>query len=160
MSVNKVILVGRLGNDPEMRATQSGSPVANFNIATSEYRTDQSGQRQEKTEWHKIVVFGRQAETCKQYLGKGRQVYIEGKIQTRQWTDQQGQTRYSTEIVAREVTFLGDRGNAGTGASSGGGGWGQQQPAQAPAAPAPAAPAPFGQTSGGGGGFNDDDIPF
>jgi len=162
MSVNKVILVGRLGNDPEMRATQSGNPVANFNIATSEYRTDQSGQRQEKTEWHKIVVFGRQAETCKQYLSKGRQVYLEGKIQTRQWTDQQGQTRYSTEIVAREVTFLGERGGAGASQGGGGGGWNQQAPAPAapaPAAPAPAAPAPFGHT-GGGGGFNDDDIPF
>ena len=160
MSVNKVILVGRLGNDPEMRATQSGNPVANFNIATSEFRTDQSGQRQENTEWHRIVVFGRQAETCKQYLSKGRQVYVEGRLQTRQWTDQQGQNRSTTEIVARDVKFLGERGGASTGApAGGGGGWNQQAPA--PAAPAPAAPAPFGATGGGsGGGFNDDDIPF
>ena len=160
MSVNKVILVGRLGSDPEMKSTQSGSAVANLRIATSEYRTDQQGNRQEQTEWHRVVAFGKTAELCGKYLSKGRQVYLEGKIQTRQWTDQQGQTRYTTEVIAREVTFLGERtGNAG--ASPGGytqnqGGWGQSAPAS------PAAPAPFdsGPLGGGGGGFNDDDIPF
>lgn len=166
MSVNKAILVGNLGSDPEIRYTQSGKPVVNFTIATSENWTDQQGQKQEKTEWHKIVVFGRQAENCKQYLSKGRKVYIEGKIQTEQWTDQQGQKRYTTKINAREVQFLSDRNSSGASAPSGGGGGGgwnqnQNQNQNAPQA-APAAPAPFppAQGGGGGGGFNDDDIPF
>ena len=161
MSVNKVILVGRLGNDPEMKSTQSGSAVANLSIATSESWTDKQGQRQERTEWHRVVFDDRVAELCGRYLSKGRQVYIEGKIQTRKWTDQQGQTRYSTEVIGREMKFLGERGGASEGAGNynrgggsndwgGGGGRPQQQPS---------APAPF-QPSGDGGGFNDDDIPF
>lgn len=104
--VNKVILVGRLGADPEIRYTQSGSGVTNFNIATSENWTDKEGQRQERTEWHRIVVWGKMAETCAQYLGKGRQVYVEGRLQTRQWDDKEGNKRYTTEVVANTVQFL------------------------------------------------------
>ena len=108
--INKVILVGRLGNDPEIRYTQQGVAVSNFNLATSENWMDKSGQKQEKTEWHRVVVWGKMAETCSQYLGKGRQVYIEGRLQTRQWDDKEGQKRYTTEVVASTVQFL-DRGD-------------------------------------------------
>lgn len=107
--VNKVILVGRLGGDPEIRYTQSGAGVANFNIATSESWTDKEGQKQEKTEWHRIVVWGKMAETCAQYLSKGRQVFVEGRLQTRQWDDKDGNKRYTTEVIANTVQFL-DRG--------------------------------------------------
>lgn len=107
--VNKVILVGRLGSDPEVRYTQQGSAVANFNIATSENWTDKNGEKQEKTEWHKIVVWGKVAELCSQYLSKGRQVFVEGRLQTRQWEDKDGGKRYTTEVVANTVQFL-DRG--------------------------------------------------
>ena len=93
MSVNKVILVGRLGQDPEVKYTPSGAAVANFSVATNESWVDRSGQKQERTEWHRVVVWGKQAENCGQYLGKGRQVYLEGRLQTRQWQDQQGQSR-------------------------------------------------------------------
>ena len=110
MSVNKVILVGNLGADPEMRFTQGGQAVANLRIATTERWTDKNGQKQEATEWHRVVVWGKTAEICGQYLTKGRQVYIEGRIRTRQWQDQQGQKRYSTEIVAQTVQMLGARG--------------------------------------------------
>src|SRR3954467_7268212 len=118
MSVNKVILVGRLGQNPEVRYTPSGAAVANFSIATSESWMDKSGQKQEKTEWHRIVVWGKIAETCGQYLTKGRQVYIEGRLQTRQWQDKDGQTKYTTEVQAQTVQFLG--GNAGASAGAGG----------------------------------------
>lgn len=104
--VNKVILVGRLGNDPEIRYTQQGTAVGNFNIATSEIYTDKAGQRQEKTEWHRIVVWGKPAENCGKYLGKGRQVYVEGRLQTRQWDDKEGNKRYTTEVNASTVQFL------------------------------------------------------
>lgn len=104
--VNKVILVGRLGNDPEIRYTQQGVAVTNFNIATSENWVDKGGQKQERTEWHRIVVWGKMAEICSQYLGKGRQVYVEGRLQTRQWEDKDGQKRYTTEVVAATVQFL------------------------------------------------------
>ena len=107
--VNKVILLGNLGANPEMRFTQGGSPVANLRIATTERWTDKNGQKQELTEWHRIVVWGKQAEICGQYLTKGRQIYVEGRIRTRQWQDQQGQKRYSTEIVAQTVQMLGSR---------------------------------------------------
>lgn len=107
--VNKVILVGRLGGDPEIRYTQGGAAVANFNIATSENWTDREGQKQERTEWHRIVVWGKMAETCSQFLAKGRQVFVEGRLQTRQWDDKEGNKRYTTEIVANTVQFL-DRG--------------------------------------------------
>jgi len=108
--VNKVILVGNLGANPELRYTQGQQAVANLRIATTEKWTDKSGQKQEATEWHRVVVWGRQAEICGQYLTKGRQVYIEGRIRTRQWQDQQGQKRYTTEIVAQNVQMLGGRG--------------------------------------------------
>lgn len=111
MSVNKVILVGRLGQNPEVRYTAAGAPVATFSLATSENWMDKSGQKQERTEWHRIVVWGKMAETCNQYLSKGRQVYIEGRLQTRQWQDKEGQTKYTTEVQAQTVQFLGS--NAG-----------------------------------------------
>ncbi len=110
MSVNKAILVGRLGGDPEIRHTQGGNTVCNFRIATDERWTDKSGQKQEKTEWHRIVVWGKQAESCGQYLQKGRQVYVAGSIETREWTDKNGQRRWTTEIKARNVRFLSDGG--------------------------------------------------
>jgi len=111
--VNKVILVGNLGANPEIRYTQGGQTVANLRLATTEKWTDKSGQKQEATEWHRVVVWGRQAEIVGQYLTKGRQVYIEGKIRTRQWQDQQGQKRFTTEIVAQNVQMLGGRGAGG-----------------------------------------------
>jgi single-strand DNA-binding protein len=110
MSVNKVILVGRLGQNPEVRYTPSGAAVANFSVATNEAWTDKSGQKQERTEWHKVVVWGKLAELCNQYLSKGRQVYVEGRLQTRQWQDKEGQTKYTTEIQAQTVQFLGANG--------------------------------------------------
>ncbi len=112
MSVNIAIVVGNLGKDPEVRFTQSGRAVANFPIATSESWTGQDGSPQERTEWHNIVVWGKQAESCGQYLSKGRQVFVQGRIQTRKWTDQNGQDRYTTEIVAQRVQFLGGGGGA------------------------------------------------
>lgn len=159
MSVNKVILIGRLGQNPELKYTQGGTAVANFSLATNEVYTDKSGQRQESTEWHRIVVWGKQAELCSQYLAKGREVFLEGKIQTRQWQDQNGQTRYTTEVVAQNVRFLGGQ---------------QQQGASAPApsagmgmgAAAPSATPSFGSSPFGGGvssdepSFTEDDIPF
>jgi single-strand DNA-binding protein len=117
MSVNKVILVGRLGQNPEVRYTPGGAAVANFSVATNEYWMDKSGQKQERTEWHRVVVWGKTAEHCQQYLAKGRQVFVEGRIQTRQWQDKDGQTKYTTEIQAQTVQFL-DGGN-GTRASGG-----------------------------------------
>jgi len=119
-SVNKVILVGNLGQDPEVRYTPSGSAVANFSIATNESWKGKDGQDQERTEWHKIVVWGKQAENCGEYLSKGRTVYIEGRLQTRDWTDKEGVKRYTTEIVANTVQFLGGPGGAkGAGAPQG-----------------------------------------
>src|SRR3954469_4498854 len=109
MSVNKVILVGNLGANPEVRFTQGGQPVANLRIATTERWTDKQGQRQESTEWHRVVLFGKTAEIAQKYLTKGRQVFIEGRIQPRQWQDQQGQKRYSTEVVATNMQLLGGR---------------------------------------------------
>lgn len=109
--VNKVILVGNLGRDPEVRYSQSGTAVANFSIATSESWTDKQGQRQERTEWHRIVAWGKLAELCGEYLARGRQVYVEGKLQTRKYEDKNGIEKYSTEINANQVTFLGGKGN-------------------------------------------------
>jgi len=106
MSVNKVILIGRLGADPEKLVTGSGKTVTKFNLATNERWKDSSGQKQERTEWHRIIVWGAQAETCAEYLGKGRQVYIEGKNQTRKY-EKDGVTHYSTEVVATNIQFLG-----------------------------------------------------
>ncbi|MFW5722143.1 MAG: single-stranded DNA-binding protein [Desulfohalobiaceae bacterium] len=110
-SFNKVILVGRLGQDPKLAYTASGSPVVNFSMATDESFTDQQGTRQERTEWHRIVVFGRQAEMCSNYLAKGRLVLVEGSLQTRQWEDQQGQKRYTTEVKALRVNFMDSKGS-------------------------------------------------
>lgn len=112
--LNKAMIIGRLGREPELKYTQSGMPVTTLNIATDESYLDRDGNRVEKTEWHKVTVFQRAAENCSQYLSKGSLVYVEGRIQTRKWQDQQGQDRYSTEIVASTVRFLdkkGDRNN-------------------------------------------------
>lgn len=105
--VNKVILIGNLGKDPEIRYTTGGSAVANFTIATSDSYTDKDGQKQEKTEWHRIVAWGRLAEICGEYLSKGRMVYIEGSLRTRSWEDKDGNTRWTTEVVARSMEMLG-----------------------------------------------------
>jgi len=141
--INKVILVGNLGADPETRAMPSGSTVANLRIATSEsWRDKQSGEQQERTEWHRVVLFGRLGEVAAEYLKKGSQVYIEGSLRTRKWQDKQGVERYSTEIVGNDMQMLGGRGGGGMGGGSGGGGGGSG--------------AGFGQgggaSSGGGGG--------
>jgi single-strand DNA-binding protein len=141
--VNKAIIIGNLGRDPEVRFTPSGRAVAKFTVATSERWTDQQGQRQEKTEWHNIVVWGKQAETCGQYLAKGRQVYVEGRITNRSYDDKDGNKRYITEIIARDVRFLG--GGSGGGACGGGGR--SQEPFSAPqgedASPEPEDDIPF-----------------
>jgi single-strand DNA-binding protein len=118
MSINKVILIGNLGQNPEVKHSASGQAICNLSIATNESWTDKNGQKQEKTEWHRVVVFGKLAEICGQYLQKGRQAYIEGKLQTRSWQDKDNQTRYTTEVVAQSVQFLG--GNAGAGRSQSG----------------------------------------
>jgi single-strand DNA-binding protein len=151
MSVNKVILVGRLGKDPETRYMTSGEAVTNCTLATSENWKDKNGEKQERTEWHNLVFYRRLAEIAGEYLRKGSQVYIEGKIQTRKWQDKEGRDRYTTEIIVNEMQMLGSK-------SSGGGSFEvveNQAPRSAPAAkPAAAAPAK--------GNFDsfDDDIPF
>ncbi len=151
--INKVILIGNLGADPETRAIPSGTTVANLRIATSEsWRDKQSGEQQERTEWHRVAMFGRLAEIAAEYLKKGSQVYIEGSLRTRKWQDKQGNDRYSTEIIGNELQMLGGRG--GGGAATG-------------TSPAPS----FAEESSGGGGAGggssgsrseefDDDIPF
>jgi single-strand DNA-binding protein len=114
MSVNKVILVGNLGRDPEVRATPSGQSVCNFSLATTERYTDRAGQQRDQTEWHNVVVWGKQADLCAQYLKKGRQVYVEGRLTTRQYEAKDGTgKRYRTEVVAQRVQFLGGRAAAG-----------------------------------------------
>ncbi|MHB1541180.1 MAG: single-stranded DNA-binding protein [Steroidobacteraceae bacterium] len=157
--INKVILIGHLGADPETRAMPSGSSVANLRIATTEsWRDKQSGEQQERTEWHRVALFGRLAEIAAEYLRKGSQVYIEGSLRTRKWQDKQGNERYSTEIIGNEMQMLGGRGGAGAGSASGGGG------ASAGAgSPAAGESAEFPQSPGGGSGEGtdfDDDIPF
>ena len=117
-SVNKVILVGNLGRDAELRYTTGGAAVATFNLATTEVWNDKSGQKQEKTEWHRIVLWGKQAESLQEYLTKGKQIYVEGRLQTRQWDDKDGNKKYTTEIKADRITLLG--GGGGGGARSGG----------------------------------------
>lgn len=114
MAVNKVMLIGNLGRDPEIRYTTSGQAVANFTLATTEKYTNKAGERQEDTEWHRIVAWGRLAEICGEYLSKGRMVYIEGSIKTRSWEDKEGNTKYTTEIVARNMQMLGGQGGQGT----------------------------------------------
>jgi single-strand DNA-binding protein len=151
--VNKVILIGNLGADPELRYTPGGQPVANFRIATSETWVDKQGQKQERTEWHRIVAWGKLAELCGEYLAKGRQVFIEGKLQTRQWEDRDGNKRFTTEIQAREITFLGSRGEgANVGARASKAAPGAQANGEAPA-----------QDTGydyGPPPMADDDVPF
>jgi single-strand DNA-binding protein len=153
--VNKVILVGNLGRDPEVRYTPGGQAVANFTIATNEAWTDKSGQKQERTEWHRIVVWGKQAELCGEYLSKGRQVYLEGRLQTREWTNKEGAKQYTTEVVANQVVFLsgGDRSGQGRGRGAPGGA-GAGDELGPPPAGFDEAPASAGKAAG------DDDIPF
>ncbi|EIM28541.1 single-stranded DNA-binding protein [Microvirga lotononidis] len=176
-SVNKVILVGNLGRDPEVRRLSNGEPVVNLRIATSETWKDKgTGERKEKTEWHSVVIFNENlARVAEQYLKKGSKVYVEGQLQTRKWTDQQGQEKYTTEVVLQrfrgELTILDSRGGSGAlqygdeepGQISRGGDFGRSSPSQ-DRRPAPS----FGGSGGGGGGggggsrYNDldDDIPF
>jgi len=116
--VNKVIIVGRLGSDPEVKTVSGGNTVARLSVATSETWNDRDGNKQERTEWHRVVVWGKLADLCGKYLSKGRQVYLEGRLQTRSWEDQQGQKKYTTEVVAQTVQFLGGQG-MGAGAQSG-----------------------------------------
>jgi single-strand DNA-binding protein len=125
MSVNKVMILGRLGTDPELKYTPSGAAVCNFSLATSESWADKSGQKQEKTEWHRVVVWGKLAELCNQYLSKGKQAFVEGSLQTRSWEGQDGSKRYTTEINARNIQFL-------SGASANGEKSNSQAPEQAP----------------------------
>ncbi|HGN1706788.1 TPA: single-stranded DNA-binding protein [Providencia rettgeri] len=167
--VNKVILIGNLGQDPEIRYMPNGGAVANLTLATSEsWRDKQTGEMREKTEWHRVVIFGKLAEVAGEYLKKGSQVYIEGSLQTRKWQDQSGQDRYTTEIVVNiggSMQMLGGRGGDASSQNQGGqGGWGQpQQPQAAQQFSGSAAPArsgtPAPQTNEPPMDF-DDDIPF
>lgn len=142
--INKVILIGNLGQDPEVRFTPSGTAVANLNLATSDTWMDkQTGQRQERTEWHRIVLFNKTAEIAQQYLKKGAKVYIEGRLQTRKWQDQNGQDKYSTEIVANDMQMLDSRG----GDFQGGGSYQNNQPQQGGGYP------PQGNNQSQGGGY-------
>src|SRR6516162_2280522 len=158
MSVNRVILVGRLGRDPETRYTGSGQAVANFSVATDESYKDRNGERQKRTEWHKIVVWGKQAEIAQQYLKKGSLVFIEGRIQSREWQDKEGQKRTSFEIVANNFRMLGGR-SEGAAAGAGGGGGGARAAEEDYGAPHSGGEEPMG---GGGGApeISDEDIPF
>lgn len=150
MSLNKVMVIGNLGDDPEVRATPGGATVATLRVATNERWTDKGGQQQERTEWHRVVVWGKQAEQCGQYLSKGRQVFVEGRIQTREWQDKDNNKRYTTEIVAQRVQFLGGKSEGRTG--------GAQSSSNSVGG--------FGGPSGGfdspdmGSAVGDDDIPF
>lgn len=155
--VNKVIIVGNLGNDPDMRTMPNGDAVANLSVATSESWTDRnSGERREQTEWHRIVFFRRQAEIAGEYLRKGSKVYVEGKLKTRKWQDQNGQDRYTTEIVGDTLQMLDARGQGGDFAPQGGG-YSAPAPRQATPQAAPAQSAP--QSAPPADNF-DDDIPF
>lgn len=125
MSVNKVILIGNLGRDPELRYMQNGNPVASLNVATTrKWRNKQTNEMVEETEWHRVSVFGASAEHCNNYLSKGRQVYVEGRLRTRSYDDKDGVKKYATEIIADTVQFLGGRGEGGGGGGRGGGGGG------------------------------------
>ncbi|MBM4415405.1 MAG: single-stranded DNA-binding protein [Chloroflexi bacterium] len=128
-SLNKVMIIGNLGADPEMRYTANGSAVTEFRVAASDSWTDQSGERRERTEWFTVITWNRLAETCAQYLAKGRQVYVEGRLQTRSWDGQDGQKHYKTEVIAETVRFLGSRDDRG-----GGGAYAQPLPVGADAA--------------------------
>ena len=152
--INKVILIGHLGADPETRAMPSGMTVANLRLATTEsWKDKQSGEQQERTEWHNVALFGRLGEIAAEYLRKGSQVYIEGRLRTRKWQDKEGRDRYTTEIIGNEMQMLGGRGAAGGGAGGGGGGSGE-----------PAPRTEHAEAAAGGAGASrddfDDDIPF
>ena len=152
--INKVILVGNLGADPETRYTASGAAITNITIATSEsWRDKQTGENQERTEWHRVVFFNRLAEIAGEYLRKGRQVYIEGSLRTRKWQGQDGQDRYTTEVVASEMQMLGGRGGEAS-ARPAGSGFRDSQPAQQKQAPEKSTAAPVEDN------FAEDDIPF
>lgn len=154
--INKVILIGNLGRDPEVRYTPSGQAVANFTVATNEAWTDKAGQKQERTEWHRVVVWGKAAENCGEYLSKGRQVYVEGRLQTREWTNKEGAKQFTTEVVANPVggvVFLagGDRSGGGRGSGRGSG---------APADDFGGSPPVMDEGPSGGPKPAEDDIPF
>ena len=147
--VNKVIIVGNLGNDPDTRYMPSGGAVTNLSVATNEsWKDKQTGEQKDRTEWHRVAMFGRLAEIAAEYLRKGSQVYIEGKLRTRKWQDQSGNDRYTTEIIADEMQMLGGRSGAGAPAMNDMGG------------PPPAPPQGGGGRPSGGGDDFDDDIPF
>jgi single-strand DNA-binding protein len=161
--VNKVILVGHLGADPDMRYTPSGQGVCELRLATSESWNDKNGQRQERTEWHRVVVWGKRAEICSKYLAKGRQVYIEGRIQTRNYDDKDGNKRYITEVIANDVQFLGGGAGRDGGSAAPAGGGGSRSGAGGRSDEPPPDPDMGGYGGGGGGGGGpgpDDDIPF
>jgi single-strand DNA-binding protein len=157
-SVNKVILIGNLGRDPETRYTTGGDAVTNLRIATTDTWKDKAGEKQEKTEWHTVVLFGRQAEIAGEYLKKGRPVYIEGRLQTRKWTDKEGVEKYSTEVVGDRMQLLGSRDGPGSGDaefSGGGSGGARREGGGAPAGAAKPTAAPKKNVDD-----FDDDIPF
>jgi single-strand DNA-binding protein len=161
--VNKVILVGNLGADPEVRTSPNGSTIANLRIATGEAWRDQQGQLQERTEWHRVVVFGRSAEVARDYLRKGSKLYLEGRLQTRKWQDKNGQDQYTTEIVAQEFQMLdragGEGGSAGPRPQGGNPNRGNNDFGSAPRGPS--ADAGYPAASAGGNDMDfDDDIPF
>jgi single-strand DNA-binding protein len=151
-SVNKVILVGNLGRDAELRFTPGGAPVATLNLATTEVWNDKGGQKQEKTEWHRVVLWGKSAETLSEYLVKGKQIYVEGRLQTRQWDDKDGNKRYTTEIRSDRVVLL----SSGGGGAGAGGGGGRSQ-GRGAGAGGGAMDEPMGDP---GSELTDDDIPF
>jgi single-strand DNA-binding protein len=157
-SVNKVILIGNLGRDPEVRYTPSGSAVCNLRLATTRtWKNRESGERQEETEWHSVVLYDRQAEVAGEYLKKGRSVYIEGRLKTRKWQDKDGNDRYTTEVVAEEMKMLGGREGMGGGDEGGGAGYAREE--RSAPAPKPQASRPAAKPATG---FDDmdDDIPF
>ena len=153
MSLNRVILLGRLGRDPEVRYAQSGTTVATLNLATDERRPDGSGGWKNETEWHRVVLFGKQADLAKQYLTKGREVLIEGSLRTRQWQDKDGQKRWTTEVVALNMRFVGGRASGSTGGAPGPERGTEEQGA-------PVGADDLAEFGGGGGGTDDSDIPF
>lgn len=161
--VNKVILIGNLGQDPDVRSTQGGTQVVNVSLATSDsWRDRNTGQTQDRTEWHRLVFFGKLAEIAAQYLRKGSQVYVEGRIQTNKWQGKDGQDRYTTEIVVNQMNMLGGRDSGGSSSSNAGGNWGNFDQTPSPAPQPAAAPQPQQAPQSqpiDNGGF-DDDIPF
>lgn len=162
MSFNKIIIVGHLGRDPELRYTPQGTPVCHFSMATTERRKDRSGEAQDTTTWFRVTFWGRQAETASQYLTKGKQVYVEGRLRVEEYTDREGKIRYSLEVNASDMQFIGARGEDGLGATAGGGGSYSERPPAAPAPAArPAAPASAQQNyAPAEPDISDEDIPF